>query len=554
MHLSISTLRRPVLSLVVVCALALSAGLPMSVSAQPVANAPPTFPELEAVQARIGEVRVRTEDVFDTQDAKEAGALYRWANALHIQTRTGVIENALLFKRGDPVSVAVIDETERLLRGERYLYDVQIRPVAYHDGVVDIEVVTRDSWTLVPGLSAGRAGGENTSGIRLREYNFLGTGTTLGIGHSNGVDRSSNQLLVSNDRVFGSRTAATLSLASNSDGERYAASVVRPFYSLDATWGAGATAVKDNRIDAVYNAGNVVSEYRHRQEQAEVFAGWSRGRVDGWVQRYSVGVSLLDDAFEPEPGRTAPSALNADERLVGPFVRYELIEDRYAKVINRNMIGVPEFLALGLASTVQLGWASTALGSSHDALLYQASVSRGFVPSPEQTLLASASIEGQYTDGRVRKQLFGVDGKYYLQQSKRWLFYAAASGDLLTNPDVLDMLLLGGDNGLRGYPLRYQAGDRRALLTLEERIYSNLFVWNLFRVGAAAFVDVGRAWGGPHVNTVNPGWLADAGVGLRLSSVRLSTKDIVHIDVAFPFNATPDIKKVQVLVKAKTSF
>jgi len=547
-------LRRQALSLAVACVVALGAGLPMPTPAQPVANAPPTFPELEAVQARIGEVRVRTEDVFDTQDAKEAGALYRWANALHIQTRTGVIENALLFKRGDPVSVAVIDETERLLRGERYLYDVQIRPTAYRDGVVDIEVVTRDSWTLVPGLSAGRAGGENTSGIRLREYNFLGTGTTLGIGHSNGVDRSSNQLLVSNDRVFGSRTAATLSLASNSDGERYAASVVRPFYSLDATWGAGATAVKDNRIDAVYNAGNVVSEYRHRQQQAEVFAGWSRGRVDGWVQRYSVGVSLLDDAFEPEPGRTAPSALNADERLVGPFVRYELIEDRYAKVINRDMIGVPEFLALGLASTVQLGWASTALGSSHDAVLYQASVSRGFVPSPEQTLLASASIEGQYTDGHVRKQLFGVEGKYYLQQSKRWLFYAAASGDLLTNPDVLDMLLLGGDNGLRGYPLRYQAGDRRALLTLEERIYSNLFVWNLFRVGAAAFVDVGRAWGGPHVNTVNPGWLADAGVGLRLSSVRLSTKDIVHIDVAFPFNATPDIKKVQVLVKGKASF
>jgi hypothetical protein len=27
--------------------------------------------------------------------------------------------------------VAVIDETERLLRSARYLYDVQIRPVAY---------------------------------------------------------------------------------------------------------------------------------------------------------------------------------------------------------------------------------------------------------------------------------------------------------------------------------------------------------------------------------------------------------------------------------------
>jgi outer membrane protein assembly factor BamA len=88
----------------------------------------------------------------------------------------------------------VIEETERLLRDQRYLYDVQIRPLALQDGVVDIEVVTRDSWSLIPGVSAARAGGENSSGIRLREYNFLGTGTTLGISHSSNVDRSSNQL------------------------------------------------------------------------------------------------------------------------------------------------------------------------------------------------------------------------------------------------------------------------------------------------------------------------------------------------------------------------
>jgi len=56
------------------------------------------------------------------------------------------------------------------------------------------------------------------------------------------------------------------------------------------------------------------------------------------------------------------------------------------------------------------------------------------------------------------------------------------------------------------------------------------------------------------VNAGNPGWLADAGIGLRISSVRVSTKDVLHIDIAFPFSTTPDIKKVQVLVKGKTSF
>ncbi|MGZ8259228.1 MAG: hypothetical protein ACXWUL_01600, partial [Caldimonas sp.] len=449
---------------------------------------------------------------------------------------------------------AVIHETERLLRGTRYLYDVQIRPAAVHDGVVDIEVLTRDSWSLMPSVSASLAGGASSSGIRLREYNFLGTGTTLGIGHSSNVDRSSDHLLLANDRVFGTWTAMTLSLARNSDGRRHAASAVRPFHSLDARWAAGVSVVTESRIDAIYNAGNVVSEVRRRQDRAEAFAGWSRGRVDGWVNRYSVGVSLLDDAYAPEPGRAAPPALNADEKLVSPFVRYELIEDRYAKVLNRDVIGSPEFFALGWAATVQLGWASTGLGSSRDALLYEATVSRGFEPRSDDMLLMSAHVSGRHGNGRGRKQLSGVEGRYYLPHGKRWLFYAAATGDLLTHPDVLDMLLLGGDNGLRGYPLRYQAGDKRVLLTLEERLYTDAFVWNLFRVGAAAFVDVGRAWGGPHVNAANPGWLGDAGVGLRISSVRASTKDVLHIDLAFPLNAGSDIKKVQVLIKGKTSF
>ena len=63
-----------------------------------------------------------------------------------------------------------------LLRSNRYLYDVQFRPLAVHDGVVDIEVVTRDTWSLDPGFSAGRSGGANSSGLKLREYNVFGTG------------------------------------------------------------------------------------------------------------------------------------------------------------------------------------------------------------------------------------------------------------------------------------------------------------------------------------------------------------------------------------------
>ena len=520
----------------------------------------PSFAELEAAGALIGKIRVFTRDIFDTDDPNEDKLLFRWANALHIQTRPGVIQNALLFKRGEPVSVRLLDETERVLRSNRYLYDVQFRAAAYHDGVVDIDVITRDTWTLDLGASAGRSGGANSSGIHLKEYNLLGTGVSLSVGRSNNVDRSGNEFQFSQERAFGTWTSLSYSHASNSDGRRDAAAVVQPFYALDSRWAGGVTASKDDRIDALYNAGNVVSQYRHRLSQGEAFGGASQGLVEGWVQRYAVGVSYQDDAYALEAGRVAPARLPADEKRVAPFVRYTLIEDRTERELNRNLIGRPEFFALGFASTVQLGWAATGLGSSRDALMYAASASRGFEPAPEHTLIAAAAINGQVWGGQVQRQRVGAQAQYYLPQDKRWLFYAAASADALTRPDPADTLLLGGDNGLRGYPLRYQSGTRRALFTVEERFYTDVYLWRLFRIGGAAFVDAGRAWGGDSsntntsANTLNPGWLANAGFGLRIVSARAAFSNVLHVDLAFPLNATADVKKLQLLVKTKTSF
>ena len=514
----------------------------------------PSFVELEAAGAKVGEIRIRNQNIFDTEDPKEDKLLFRWANALHIQTRVVVIERALLFNRGEPLKVRLIDETERVLRSNRYLYDVRIRPVAYRDGVVDIEVATRDSWTLDPGISAGRAGGANSSSVSLREYNLLGTGIAVSYGRSNNVDRSSNEFQISNDRAFGGWTSLSYSLAKNSDGQRQAIKIAQPFYALDTRWAAGFTAARDDRIDAIYNAGSVASQYRYRQNQAEVFGGRSEGRVDGWVRRYSIGINQQDDAYALEPALRAPAQLPRDEKLVAPFVRFELIEDRFEKSRNRNQIERPEIFALGLASTVQLGRATTGLGSTRDAWLYAASVSRGFEPLPDHTLIASAAISGQVADGQVRRQRFGGQAQYYLRQNKQWLFYAAASGDTLTNPDPSDALLLGGDNGLRGYPLRYQSGERRALFTLEERLYTDQYWYRLLRVGGAAFVDVGRAWGGSNVNTLDPGWLGNLGFGLRFFSVRSSFSNVLHVDVAFPIGPADGVKKVQFLVKTRASF
>jgi outer membrane protein assembly factor BamA len=515
----------------------------------------PSFAELQARGARIGEIRISARDIFDLDDPRENKLLFRWANAVHVNTRPGVIANALLFKTGEPVSAALIDETARVLRGTRYLHDVTIRPIAVHaDNTVDIEVITRDAWTLDPGISFSRSGGASSSGIGLREYNLLGTGVGISLGRKKTIDRSSNELEIVHDRAFGGWTSIAYGHATNSDGSRNALSVAQPFYALDAPWSAGFTWVDDDRIDSVYRAGVIDSQYRHHLRSTEFVGGLSTGRVDGWVRRTSIGLSHQSDFYALEPGLAAPAQLPVDEKLVAPFVRLQLLEDDYRTLVNRNQVQRPETFAFGLDATLQIGRASTTFGSTRNAWLYSGNVSRAFDLGNDRLLVASSALRGQYADGSIRRQQLGLRTQLYLPQGPHWLFYASASADRLTHPGPTDELLLGGDNGLRGYPLRYQSGHRRALFTFEERAYSDIYLWQLFRLGGAVFVDVGRAWGGDATNQIQPGWLSNAGIGLRIFSVRAAFSNVLHLDVAVPNDPDVGVKKLQFNIKTKASF
>jgi len=75
-------------------------------------------------------------------------------------------------------------------------------PVAYQNGVVDIEVKTLDTWTLEPGASASRAGGVNKSGWFLRDTNALGTGVLIGASRTSDADRSGTEYKISHPKRF----------------------------------------------------------------------------------------------------------------------------------------------------------------------------------------------------------------------------------------------------------------------------------------------------------------------------------------------------------------
>jgi hypothetical protein len=523
-------------------------------NAEPIPTPVPDFKTLEALGAVIGEIRIKTDDIFDTSDPKEDNWLFRLANTLHIKTRPSVIRRALVIHSGERVSASRVEESERLLRQNSYLYEVHIRPVAYHDGIVDIEVQTRDTWTLEPGVSFSRSGGNNSSGVTVRDRNLLGTGVTLGYSQTSDPDRSGHAVEFSDHQLFGHQAAIDVSMANYSDGSRNSYSLQQPFYSLETPWAAGVSAGDFNQLDALYTNGAPIARYRHQQDSGNVFGGWSTGLRDGWVQRYSAGVGYADDRYVVEPGQPPPPQLPPDQTLAYPFVRYELIENRYLKTENRNVIGHSEFFELGLHVSAQIGRSSAGLGATRSPWLYAGSISRGVETLRGGQVQGSFSLSGEYEDGQATRQFYSTSAQAFLPQTDRWLHYAFGQFDAIVRPGPADELLLGGDNGLRGYPSQYQSGDRRALLTFEERLYTDTYILRLIRVGAAAFVDVGRAWGGPYGNTVNAGWLWDVGFGLRLVSDRSAKGNVLHIDVAFPIDAEGSAKSAQFLVKTYSTF
>jgi hemolysin activation/secretion protein len=162
----------------------------------------------------------------------------------------------------------------------------------------------------------------------------------------------------------------------------------------------------------------------------------------------------------------------------------------------------------------------------------------------------AARVEG---DG-VQNLAINGSAKYFKRQSEKRLLYVGLSGSFGQNLDLDQLFMMGGDNGLRGYPLRYQTGDKRAQLTVEQRYFTDWYPFRLFRVGGAVFFDIGKVWGDTAVATTQQGLLRDVGFGLRIGNNRSGIGRMTHIDVAFPLDGDDRIKNMQFLVSTRKSF
>ncbi|MDH5325592.1 MAG: BamA/TamA family outer membrane protein [Gammaproteobacteria bacterium] len=500
----------------------------------------------------FGNIEIQSNDVFDTSNPKESHWFYRTVNFLHVNTKDHVIRNLLLFKTGDPFSVRQLQETERLLRGNSYLYDAAITVLGKRDDKIDVRVSTQDAWTLTGGVSFNRSGGENRSSFDLEERNLFGVGKTLKVRRSFQQNRTGT-LFEYYDPALGLRHLEfRINFTNNSDGEKSEFILTRPFYSLDSRRAISLQAVSFTRDERLYENGMIINAYKQTEEDLEIFGGFSSGLKNNKALRWRYGFHYSRNIFRRTIETMDATLIPSDKTLSYPWFETQSLENRFIKMTRIDHIARTEDLNLGTQYRLRLGMAHPEFGSDRSALLWEANTGSTFRFFSQN--IASFSVESTGRMGNHKSENATVIGRsrYFLPLQEHQTLYANLELELGYNLDRETQLLLGGDKGLRGYPSNYQSGNRKLLLNLESRFYSNVHLWQLFHVGGLVFFDVGYAW-----NTGSTDWsdvLKDAGIGLRLASSRSGRGKILHLDLAFPLDGDPSIERRQFLVSTYTHF
>ncbi len=152
---------------------------PASVGTGAVKSEDPYLPYLGKF---IRHIEIYRFNVFsDTEvgaDNPDVPGFIRVIEWIHIDTRMSKIAAFLLFEEGDPVDPYALSDSERLLRETAFIQDALVRivPVEGSADSVDVQVLTRDVWSLGVNASAITV---DRYRLKFYERNLAGYGHTI---------------------------------------------------------------------------------------------------------------------------------------------------------------------------------------------------------------------------------------------------------------------------------------------------------------------------------------------------------------------------------------
>lgn len=496
----------------------------------------------QAQQWRIGAIEFERNDIFDLTK-KNSVWFHRLANEYHVITHEDTVREDLLFQVGDRLDVALLAETERLLRSRRYLRHADVTVSAYCPAsqALIVTIRTWDNWSLLPRLSLGHSGGATKANLGVAEDNLLGTGNQAQIEYFTDSERDGYKLQFQNPNIHGSHWQTTVQYADTSDGESYRLNVAKPFYRLSSERAYNLDIFKELKDISEYARGDVYNEYKSNQQLVELSTGWSFLRDQDSVQHFNSGITLDQRSFALNEESTQAAPEQRD--LSQAWVSWEFLQSDYRELTNFFLWNRVEDINFGWQASLRLGRLLPGLGADQSGWHWQANLEKNYAIDNVSWLVGKLSYAQLQRNQLQEQQLFQSELRYIRHLSAQQVLIAQLQWSVGKNLFRDQRLAIGGDEGMRAFPLNYQTGDKAAIASLEYRYITHWHVYQLLDVALAGFVDAGRAWDNPQRpagpdDTQN---LAGYGLGIRLLPSHSSRGSVISIDLAKPVSDNPEL-------------
>lgn len=475
---------------------------------------------------RIREIRINISDVYTEEEARKSDWA-AFANNYHVKTRESVIRNEILFKAGDVLDEELIEQSERKLRRFAFLSEVRISVVPVDAGSVDVEVHTRDAWSLVPSLNFSGGGGLGSVNALVVESNLLGYGKKL---LANALYESdvgwTTSFTYQDYQLFKSRWRGYAIYATGPLTESYFVSLTRPLYSLDTKWAYGGAVSSADQTIRRFEAGEESSRFTKDHVSVMGYAKRSFGErhnktnVKLQLKRYEADyASLGSQTTEPLP----PDQANLTPSI-GLSKQHNI---RWQEFAYLNKMGSTEDSWLGLRYSANVGY-GIPVQDGFELWDLQGSAIHNIAFAQKQLLKSSFMVFSE----AVRNTTLSANARYYKQFSRHTVA-SRLKVKLGYELDSTHQFTLGANNGLRGYPARQFTGERLMLINLEDRqFWGEYSLGPKIALGTVVFVDSGNVWKEDEAIELNDlNW--SAGGGLRIGLSKLPKQPIIRIDVGW---------------------
>lgn len=399
----------------------------------------------------------------------------RTGNRLHLKTKKIAIYNLLLFKRNSVYDNYKVQESERLIRSQRYVTAVRVtnKLVGVASDSVDVTIRVLDSWSTIPKFAIS----SNQVSVGFKEKDFFGSGQQLEYQFTNRFDdgRNANDITYTVPNIKNTYIGTTLHYKIDLDNN-YIKSIntERLFYSPLTQWAGGVYIGQNFRKDTLQAPDKSFAYQPFKSNFQDFWAGKATKVFEdenGITNLVTTARFLNVDYTESPTELYDPTHFYSDEKFILSGIglnRRKFIKDSY---IFRN--GQTEDVPIGRIYGITLGYqykntfwrpyagAQFSFGNYYKFGFLSMNFEAGTFFHQSKTYQTAFSMETNYFT-----KLFTI-GRWKLRQFVNPKLIIG-----INHEDIIgDQLNINEQNGLAGFNTAIY-GTNKMVLSLQTQTYS----------------------------------------------------------------------------------